>query len=71
MKNFTTFGMPANMDGIVPGTIFYPVKAFTSSQLSEIFGEEAHELSKEGYIMIEPNKQDTPTAKLLVKFSSI
>ena len=61
--------MPADMDGIVTGTIFYPIKAFTSSQLFEIFGQEATELSDSGYIMIAPDKKDTPLAKSLSNYA--
>jgi hypothetical protein len=70
MKNFTFGVMPENMDGIVTGTIFYPISAFTKEQLSVIFvGEDNTEIPNHGYIMIAPDKKDTSIAKLLSKFS--
>jgi|688.fasta_scaffold609763_4 hypothetical protein len=68
--NLETEYMSENMDGIPPGTTFYPISAFTAGQLKQIFdGKE--DGNNAAYIMIVPDKKDSELGKLLREFTAI
>ncbi len=66
--NLETHYMPENMNGVPPGTTFYSLSTFTKEQLNEIFDGKENTNNVE-YIMIVPDKENSPIGKLLREFT--